>query len=133
MTQIAGNATRVACKTIQKMVASNAPQFHRLGMTIRLFYLFGSNEANMSTKHQSLNDTPSAAQQDVYIDRRSGIHKRNSPGLERRQFTDGHANLTPEAAELGHAIDRYKLENRRRYISYEEMLAVIKSIGYRKS
>lgn len=67
-----------------------------------------------------------------YLDRRSGTIKRKNPGLERRQFSDSHANLSPEAAELGRAIDQYKLENHRRYISYEEMLMVIKSLGYSK-
>ncbi len=31
------------------------------------------------------------------------------------------------------AIDQYKLEKCRRYISYEEMLQVIKSLGYDKA
>lgn len=66
------------------------------------------------------------------FDRRSGTTKRKNPGLERRQFSDSHANLSSEAAELGRAIDQYKFENHRRYISYEEMLAVIKSLGYTK-
>lgn len=67
-----------------------------------------------------------------FADRRSGIVQRKNPGLERRQFSDRHLNLSPEAAELGRAIDQYKFENHRRYISYEEMLAVIKSLGYSK-
>lgn len=53
-------------------------------------------------------------------------------GTERRQFSDSHDQLSPEASELGKAIDQYKLVNRRRYITYEEMLSVIKSIGYSK-
>ena len=52
---------------------------------------------------------------------------------DRRQFSDGHSDLSPEAAELGQAIDHYKLVNRRRYITYEETLAIIKSLGYSKS
>jgi hypothetical protein len=40
--------------------------------------------------------------------------------------------LSADAAELGSAIDQYKLLNRRRYITYEEMLGVIKSLGYSK-
>jgi hypothetical protein len=30
------------------------------------------------------------------------------------------------------AIDQYKLERRRRFIDFEEMLVVLKSLGYRK-
>jgi hypothetical protein len=85
----------------------------------------------MTTDNPSLNNVETS-QQDFFVDRRSATLKRNSPGLERRQFTDGHANLSPEAAELGNAIDQYKLHHRRRYISYEEMLTVIRSLGYRK-
>jgi hypothetical protein len=56
----------------------------------------------------------------------------NEHGFERRQFSDGHKHLSADAAELGSAIDQYKLLNRRRYITYEEMLGVIKSLGYSK-
>ena len=69
-----------------------------------------------------------------FIDRRSPATQRKSEsGLERRQFTNSHSGLSPDAAELGAAIDQYKLVNRRRYITYEEMLAVIKSLGYSKA
>lgn len=85
----------------------------------------------MNPENQSISNSGAVDSQDTFLNRRLGT-KRNSPGLERRQFSDGHSNLSPEAAELGHAIDQYKLEARRRYISYEEMLAVIKSLGYRK-
>jgi hypothetical protein len=30
------------------------------------------------------------------------------------------------------AIDQYKLQHHRRFITYEEMLAVIKGLGYHK-
>ena len=66
----------------------------------------------------------------TFVDRRTSAG--SNDGTERRQFSDAHDKLSPEAAELGKAIDQYKLVNRRRYISYEEMLAVIKSIGYSK-
>lgn len=71
-------------------------------------------------------------QQVDFVDRRSAITSNNS-GFERRQFSDGHQDLSPDAAELGKSIDRYKLINRRRYITYEEMLGVIKSLGYTKN
>ena len=68
-----------------------------------------------------------------FLDRRDPNAQRQSPGDERRQFTNSHDGLTPDAAELGRAIDQYKLMNRRRFITYEEMLAVIKSLGYEKT
>jgi hypothetical protein len=52
--------------------------------------------------------------------------------LERRQFANSHTELSAEARELANAVDRYKLRHRRRFINYEEMLALIKSLGYRR-
>lgn len=51
---------------------------------------------------------------------------------ERRQFGSSHAGLSPDARELAIAIDQYKLASRRRYITCEEMLAVITQLGYRR-
>ena len=68
-----------------------------------------------------------------FMDRRDPDASNASPGFERRQFSDSHSSLSEEAAELGKAIDQYKLMNRRRYISYEEMLSIVKSLGYSKS
>lgn len=68
-----------------------------------------------------------------FADRRSADAGRKTPGLERRQFSDSHDSLSADAAELGRAIDQYKLVNRRRYASYEELLAIIKSLGYSKT
>ncbi len=68
-----------------------------------------------------------------FVDRRNEVVQRKSPGIERRQFTNSHQDLSPEAAELGQAIDAYKLAHRRRFINHEEMLQIIQSLGYRKS
>lgn len=67
-----------------------------------------------------------------FVDRRS--YELGTPGVghERRQFADSHENLSPEARELALAIDAYKLRHRRRFITYEEMLSVIKTLGYKK-
>jgi len=55
------------------------------------------------------------------------------PGTERRnQFGNCYDGLSPDAQQLAEAIDQYKLQNRRRFITYEEMLSVIKSLGYHK-
>ncbi len=66
----------------------------------------------------------------VFKDRRSG--SRSGPGAERRQFANTYSTLSPEARELGLAIDEYKFRNHRRFIGYEELLAVIRSLGYHK-
>lgn len=67
-----------------------------------------------------------------FDDRRNPDGQRATPGFERRQFTNSHSDLSQDAAELGVAIDQYKLRNRRRFINYEEMLSIIKSLGYKK-
>jgi hypothetical protein len=69
---------------------------------------------------------------ETFFDRRSTDISERAPMYERRQFANSHEGLSPDAAELGHAIDEYKLRHRRRFITYEETLAVIKSLGYRR-
>lgn len=65
-----------------------------------------------------------------FVDRRTGT---SGPlGRERRQFVDSHVELSPAARELAEAIDGYKLRHRRRFVSHEELLSVIKSLGYHK-
>jgi hypothetical protein len=67
-----------------------------------------------------------------FVDRRNHGGQNGAPQRERRQFTNSYDELTPEARELAQAIDSYKLMHRRRFITYEEMLAVMKSLGYRR-
>lgn len=67
-----------------------------------------------------------------FMDRRSSESRYAGSARERRQFTNGHNNLSPDAAELATAIDTYKLHHRRRFVTYEEMLNVILSLGYHK-
>ena len=67
-----------------------------------------------------------------FIDRRDQGGPSTSVGAERRQFANSHQELSPDVAELATAIDGYKLRHRRRFITYEEMLGVIQSIGYHK-
>ena len=64
------------------------------------------------------------------VDRRHPEVVEGMPICERRQFANSHEELSPEAAELARAIDQYKLFHRRRFITFEEMLGVIKSLGY---
>jgi len=77
----------------------------------------------------SLNMEPAAL---PFLDRRSYAPGQAAPVRERRQFTNSHLELSPDARELAVAIDEYKLRHRRRFITYEEMLQVIESLGYRK-
>jgi hypothetical protein len=69
---------------------------------------------------------------DTFVDRRGAIPTGNEPLFERRQFANSYDELSPEAADLARAIDGYKVQHRRRFITFEEMLSVIKSLGYTK-
>lgn len=69
-----------------------------------------------------------------FVDRRNYDAASPPPaGRERRQFTNSYEGLSAQALELAQAIDQYKLRHRRRFITYEEMLSVIESLGYQKS
>ena len=67
-----------------------------------------------------------------FLDRRNHSGPGTSQPRERRQFTNSYEELSPEARDLAQAIDSYKLMHRRRFITYEEMLAVVKSLGYKR-
>jgi hypothetical protein len=68
----------------------------------------------------------------TFVDRRNYEAGGETRDRERRQFTNSHEGLSPDARELALAIDHYKLANRRRFITYEEMLNVLTSLGYHK-
>ena len=79
---------------------------------------------------QVVNPVVGVEQSEGFVDRReTGTEAGRS---ERRQFASSHSDLSPDARELATAIDRYKIDNRRRYITCEEMLAVVKLLGYRR-
>ena len=69
---------------------------------------------------------------DVFFDRRSQDPHAARSGHERRQFANSHDELSPNARELATAIDGYKLMHRRRFITCEELLTVVKSPGYHR-
>ncbi len=71
-----------------------------------------------------------STQEQPFVDRRQNAGM--PPGVERRQFSNTYGELSPESRELATAIDQYKLMHRRRFITYDEMLAVIQSLGYHK-
>ncbi len=68
---------------------------------------------------------------DPFVERRRQINE-IAPDRDRRQFSNSHEELSPDARELATAIDDYKLSHRRRFITFDEMLDVIKSLGYSK-
>lgn len=72
----------------------------------------------------------SATAKESFVDRRNPVQPGGEPIFERRQFANSYDELSHEAAELARAIDGYKVQHRRRFITFEEMLAVIKSLGY---
>ncbi len=94
--------------------------------------------ANLSSEEETVNATtlpapgPSTEEAAPFIDRRNPAPTGNAPVRERRQFTNSHAELSDDAAQLARAIDEYKARHRRRFINYEEVLGVVKSLGYSK-
>jgi len=69
---------------------------------------------------------------ECFVDRRNRQQADAAPVHDRRQFGDSREGLSAEAHELAAAVDAYKLRHRRRFITHEEMLDVIKSLGYHK-
>ena len=70
---------------------------------------------------------------DQFVDRRSGATSDRPFGVpERRQFRASHSSDRPEVEELANAVDQYKLNRRRRFITYEELYDVIAELGYHK-
>lgn len=67
-----------------------------------------------------------------FVDRRDSEVQPGYQGPERRQFSDSREHLSLDAQELAEAIDAYKLQHRRRFITFEEMLHIITSLGYVK-
>ncbi|MBB3205317.1 hypothetical protein FHS27_001117 [Rhodopirellula rubra] len=79
------------------------------------------------------NTTPSSQREPVK-DRRAA-NRSGQPGragVERRQFGSSHSGLSAEGRDLASAIDAYKLKHHRRYITCDEMLVVLRSLGYEK-
>jgi hypothetical protein len=68
----------------------------------------------------------------TFVDRRSPAAVERMPICERRQFANSHDGLSSDAGELARAIDHYKLCHRRRFITFDEMLSVVKSLGYHR-
>jgi hypothetical protein len=67
------------------------------------------------------------AEPSQFVDRRSAS---DSTAGERRQFGSSHSGLSDAGRELALAIDQYKLQHHRRYITCDEMLTVLHQLGY---
>ena len=67
-----------------------------------------------------------------FVDRRKHEGNEYPASRERRQFGNSYDELTPDARELALSVDQYKLHHRRRFVTYEELLHVVKSLGYRR-
>ena len=65
-----------------------------------------------------------------FVDRR--IRNASDKGSERRQFGNSYRDLSTAGQELAEAIDAYKVNHRRRYITTDEMLEVVLTLGYQK-
>ena len=59
-------------------------------------------------------------------------HSGSTTSSDRRQFGNSHRGLSEAGRELAQAIDRYKLENHRRYITCDEMLTILGELGYER-
>ena len=53
-----------------------------------------------------------------FIDRRGNVPVGGQPLFERRQFANSYEELSPDAAELAKAIDGYKVQHRRRFVTF---------------
>ncbi|TWU04386.1 hypothetical protein [Stieleria varia] len=104
-----------------------APSVHNDTTMINSPNSFGLGIANSSSCGESHSTGDESG---TFFDRRRG----NESGgkAERRQFGSSHDGLTENGRELALAIDQYKLAHHRRYITCDEMLAVLSTLGYRK-
>lgn len=70
---------------------------------------------------------------ETFVERRSEASRNNREGgPERRQFRSSSTHLRPDVAELAQAVDQYKLQHRRRFITFEELHQVITELGYHR-
>jgi hypothetical protein len=85
----------------------------------------------------SFSVSPGSASPQTDQANRDFIDRRNAKGSEtnrqeRRQFGSSHSGLSDAGRELALAIDQYKAEQHRRYLTCDEMLKVLASLGYEK-
>ncbi len=66
-----------------------------------------------------------------FVDRRNAA-RGGQQQAERRQFGSSHSRLSHAGRELAVAIDAYKVQHHRRYLTCDEMLSVLTELGYKK-
>lgn len=93
-----------------------------------------SSSADGPVSGVALNSSQSRVTANVagrFVDRRrSQGGDRDRP--ERRQFGSSHTGLSDAGRELALAIDQYKIQHHRRYLTCDEMLLVLQRLGYSK-
>ena len=67
-----------------------------------------------------------------FVDRRGTGGPKPPDVPERRQFIASRDEMPEDVRELAQAIDAYKVNSRRRFITLEEVLQVVKGLGYHK-
>ena len=70
-------------------------------------------------------DTPEG-----FVQRRPASSRYEQAGIERRQFPNVGVEFSDEGQELAQAIDLYKFENKQQRVNVEELLSIMKSLGY---
>jgi len=89
-----------------------------------------ANDLTTSPITAAANQSP-AGSTGPFVDRRRG--GRSKTNGERRQFGSSHEGLSEAGRELALAIDQYKMQHHRRYITCDEMLLVLANLGYTKA
>ena len=90
---------------------------------------------DLTTADVAVETPPSLAplESPAFVERRRSSGSDVAPiGRERRQFASSHHDLSPEGRRLAEAIDRYKLQRRRRFITTDELLTVLVDLGYHR-
>jgi len=67
----------------------------------------------------------------TFVDRR-GTGEARTGAPERRQFKATPDASRPEVAEFAEAVDAYKARHHRRFITFDELFAVMTELGYHK-
>jgi hypothetical protein len=67
-----------------------------------------------------------------FVDRRGPRTEQSGGAHERRQFAESRDAMDPDVRELAEAIDAFKLNQQRRYVTLAEVLGVVKGLGYHK-
>ena len=95
------------------------------------FSSYWNSDRRMSLTQSDSSSFPTEAPPLRFPDRRQ--KSETSSGAERRQFGNSYNQLTPDGKELAEAIDSYKLQHRRRYVTTDELLLVLRDLGYSKA